>query len=339
MASVDSYDHQPGVHCGAAALRNVTAFYGWNYGEAVCFGIGGGPAFVRYDVPERPWATFRASPPWLERAFFERLGVPHLFQTGDDFETAWAEVTARIDEDDPVILFLDPAALDYLPDGPAHVPPHVAVLVGYDDETAMLSDGALETRQAVSLATLSEAWSSDRFVPLDNEYLVVTRARRTTDDTDAAAAGLRAAATYLLDPLQVKRDARGPGQEGLPALRSFADALSTWPDLLAPTEPVRAARRSIDEHGDGSAFRGLYAESLDALGQRTNLPGTLADDMVAIGREWETVAARLDEILAADDPDSVTFQEAATFVGDIADREEALFGTLADELGAAGGHE
>lgn len=339
MASVDGYEHRSGVHCGAAALRNVTAFYGWNYSEAVCFGIGGGPAFVLYDDPEHPWVTFRASPPWLERAFFERLGVPHLFQTGDDFETAWTDVTSRIDEDDPVILFLDPAALDYLPDDAAHVPPHVAVLIGYDDGTATLSDGASETRQEVSLATLSDAWSSDRFVPLDNEYLVVTRAGRTEDDTDAAAAGLRGAATYMLDPLQVKRDARGPGQEGLPALRSFADYLATWPDLPDPTGPVRAARRSIDEHGDGSAFRGLYAESLDALGQRTNLPGNLADDAAAIGREWETVADRLDEILTVDAPDLTTFQEAATFVGDIADREEALFETLADELGEAGGRE
>jgi len=338
MASVDSYDHQPGVHCGAAALRNVTAFYGWRYSEAVCFGVGGGPAFVRYDAPGRPWATFRASPPWLERAFFERLGVPHLFREGDDFETAWDEVTARVDEDDPVLLFLDPAPLEYLPEQ-AHVPPHVAVLIGYDDETAYLSDAAVETRQAVSHSTLSDAWSSDRFVDLTNEYLVVTRAGRTADDTDAAAAGLRSAATYMLDPLQVKRDARGPGREGLPALRSFADALATWSDRSDPTGPVRAAHRSIDEHGDGSAFRSLYAESLDALGQRTNLPGTLADRMADIGREWGTVAERLDGILTADDPDPVPFQEAATFVSDIADREEALFEMLADELGEAGDRE
>jgi hypothetical protein len=139
----------------------------------------------------------------------------------------------------------------------------------------------------------------------------------------------------MLDPLRVNRDARGPGREGLPALRSFAGALAAWSDFPDPTGPVRAARRSIDEHGDGSAFRGLYAESLDALGQRTDLPGNLADDMVAVGREWATVAARLDEILTADDPDPVTFREAATFVGDIADREEALFETLAAELGEA----
>ncbi|MFB6102197.1 MAG: BtrH N-terminal domain-containing protein [Haloplanus sp.] len=339
MASVEGYDHQSGVHCGAAALRNVTEYYGWNYSEAACFGIGGGPAFVLYDDPDRPWVTFRASPPWLGRAFFERLGVPHLFREGDDFETAWDEVTARVDEDDPVLLFLDPEPLNYLHERPTHVPPHVAVLVGYDDETAHLSDGAMETRQAVSLSTLSDAWSSDRFVPLNNEYLVVTRATRTEDGTDAAAAGLRQAATYLLDPLEVNRDARGPGQEGLAALRSFADYLAAWPELPAPARPVRAARRSIDEHGDGTAFRGLYADSLDALGQRTDLPQDLADRMAGIGREWGTVATLLGEILERDDPQPAAFEEAASRLGDIADREEALFETLADELGHADGRE
>jgi len=339
MALVEGYDHQSGAHCGAAALRNVAAYYGWNDSEAVCFGIGGGPAFVLYDHPEEPWVTFRASPTWLERAYFERLGIPHLFQRGEDFETAWGEVTARVDEDDPVVLFLDPAALDYLPERPPHVPPHAVVLVGYDDGTAHLSDGAMATRQEVSLATLSEAWASDRFVSLDNEYLVVTRARRTENETDAIAAALRQTATYLLDPLEVKRDARGPGKEGLPAIRAFADYLAAWPDLPEPARPVRAARRSLGEHGGGTAFRRLYADSLGALGQRTGLPPDLADRMAGLGREWDTVATRLDRILAREDPQPEIFEEAASLVGDIADREEALFETLADELRDIDGRE
>lgn len=336
MEIVEGYDHQTGVHCGAAALRNVTEYYGWNYSEASCFGIGGGAAFVLYEHPDEPWVTFRTSPTWLERAFFERLGVPHLFRESDDFETAWGNVTARVDDDDPVVLFLDPASLDYLPEDAVHLPPHVAVLVGYDDETAQLSDGAMEARQDVSRAALAEAWTSDRSVPLANEYLAVTRAARTVEGNDAAAAGLRQAATYMLDPLQVKRDARGPGEEGLDALRSFADYLGTWPDLPHSARPVRAARQSIDEHGEGTAFRGLYAEALAELGQRTGLPADVSDRMAGVGEQWRTVAGILDEILAQDDPGPVHFEEAASIVGDIADREEEVSEDLLDELGRAG---
>jgi hypothetical protein len=248
------------------------------------------------------WVWFRASPTWLERVFVERLGIPHLFRDGDDFETAWENVTAHIDDDDPVLLFLDPAHLEYLDEESRHLPPHVAVLIGYNDETVLLSDGAMARRQGISRSALEAAWSSDRFVSLQNEYLVVTRAARTERGNDAAAAGLRQAATYMLDPLQVKRDARSPGEEGLPALRSFAASLETWSDLSEPDRPVRAALRSIDEHGDGAAFRGLFADSLAELGQRTGLSADLADRMARIADEWRTVARLLGETLEQREP-------------------------------------
>ena len=336
MELVEGYDHQQGRHCGAAALRNVTAYYGLGYTEAACFGIGGGAAFVLYDHPEEPWVTFRTSPLWLERAFFERAGIPHTVREGDDFDTAWENLTGHVDDDDPVIVFLDPGPLEYLPEEPAHLPPHVAVVVGYDDETVQLSDGAVASRQEVPRATLRDAWSHDRFLPLDTEYLVVTRARTTEDGTDAAAAGLRQAATYMLAPLEIKRDARGPGEEGLAALRSFGDYLGTWPDLPEPARPVAAARRSIDEHGEGAAFRALFAEALGELGRRTGLPQSLADRMDGIAREWETVADRLEQVAGENDPQPVAFEEAASLVADIADREEAAFGTLREELGGHG---
>ena len=339
MEIIEGYDHQSGGHCGAMALRNVAEYYRWNYSEAACFGIGGGPAFVLYEYPDESWVTFRASPTWLERAFFERLGIPHSYRRGDDFETAWDGVTGHIDEDDPVVLFLDPTSLDYLSEEPDHVPPHVAVLIGYEDETVQLSDGTMENRQTISRSTLADAWVDERFVSLQNEYLVVTRAARTEDETDATAAGLRQAATYMLNPLDVKRDARGPGEEGLPALRSFADYLGRWPDLPDADRPVRAARRAIDEHGEGAAFRSLYAEALGELGQQTDLTPDLADRMQLVSREWQTVAEHLAEILERDEPQPELFAEAASMVSDIADREESIFADLGDELGYRGGRE
>ncbi|WP_336037235.1 BtrH N-terminal domain-containing protein [Halobacterium yunchengense] len=336
MESVDGYPHQQGAHCGAAALRNVTAYYGLDYSEAECFGIGGGPAFVRYEPPDADWAAFRASPTWLERAFFERTGIPHRVREGDDFETAWANVAGHVAEDDPVLLFLDPARLDYLPDSPAHVPPHVAVVVGYDEETVRLSDAAMPSLQSVSRAALRDAWAHERFGAYRNEYLVVTNAQPNADETDAIAAGLRQTATYMLEPLQVERDARGPGDEGLPALRSFGDSLGRWADLPDPTRAVRAAERTIDEHGEGAAFRGLYAESLGELGRRTGLPPDVDDRMDGVAAEWRRVAAQLDEIAAAADPEPGAFEEAASRVADLADREEAICRTLRDELGGHG---
>lgn len=335
MELVAGYDHQPGVNCAAAALRNVSSYYGWHYDEPTCFGIGGGPAFVRYDHPEASWHLYRTTPTWTAQAFFERLGVPHSFRRGDDFETAWANVTTRIDEDDPILLFLDPDPLPYHSEGPSHLPPHVAVLIGYDEDedTVVLSDGGTADRQQIARSTLRAAWQCDGPVALDHDSVVVTRPRVTEAETDAVAAGLRQASTYMLDPLQITRDAHGPGEEGLAALRSFAETLGTWSTLSDPDPPVRTAQRSLDEHGERSASRDLFAESLDVLGQRTGLSVALSDRMADIARQWRTVTSLLEDILLASDPGPAPFEEASSVVADIADREQAVFEDLAVELG------
>lgn len=333
MSLIEGYDHQDGVHCGAAAIGNVTRFYGWQYTEAASFGIGGGPAFVRYTDPESPWQRFRTSPLWLERAFFERTGIPHLFREGDELEMAWANVATRVDDGDPVILYLDPDPLPYLPEEPNHLPPHVAVLIGYDEDTVVLSDAAVETRQEISRETLAEAWVHDRYLDLKREYLVVTRAAKTNDGTDAAAAGLRQAATYMLDPLEIKRNARGPGDEGLAAMRTFADSIREWADDPAAGEQVRAAKRAIDEHGDGTAYRGLFADSVEELGRRTGLSGDLVGHTNRAAEDWGRVKSLFDDILEQKGSREATYQEAASVLGSVADREEELFEELADQLG------
>lgn len=333
MERVEGYDHQAGVHCGATALRNVTAYYGWRYSEPAAFGIGGGPAFIRYEHPAESWVTFRASPTWLEQAFFERLGVPNRVESTPDFESAWQNVTRHVDEDDPVVLFLDPAALEYLPADAHHVPPHVAVLTAYDETIATLSDGALAEQQDISISSLADAWGAVRHLDLEYESLVVTRASRTTDETDAIAAGLRQTAAYMLDPLHVKRDARGPGEEGLPALRAFSDTLGRYADLEDHRPAVEAALHGIDEHGDGAAYRSLYADALDELERRTDLSHDLADRMASVAAQWRIVADNLEDTLTTDDPADARFGEAASLVADIADREATIYRDLGDQIG------
>lgn len=61
------------------------------------------------------------------------------------------------------------------------------------------------------------------------------------------------------------------------ALRSFADYLAGCPDLDEPWTPVTAATRSIDEHGDGTAFRALHAEAIEELGRRAGIAHAVAD--------------------------------------------------------------
>lgn len=330
MERVEGYVHQDGIHCGATALRNVTSYYGLEYDEPSCFGIGGGIAFVTYARAGESWSTFRASPLWLESAFFERTGIPHRRHSGDDFQTAWDRITGHIDEDDPVILFLDPAALPYLPESDHHVPPHVVVAVGYDEGTLTVSDGTMESRQRINKEILDIAWRSDRYLFLDHEYLVVTRAARIEEGTDAAAAGLRHTARYMLDPLTVDRNARGPGQEGLDAMEQYRQELTEWAGQPAP---IDAAIRAIDEHGNGSAYRALYADALRELGRRTGLPMAIADRLDGIAQQWQTVLGLLEDSRSAPEiKQQQQLQEVSTTMRDIINREQDIFEEIQNSL-------
>ncbi len=42
---IKNWVHIPGLHCGSTALRDVVTYYGYNFSEAMCFGIGGGLGF------------------------------------------------------------------------------------------------------------------------------------------------------------------------------------------------------------------------------------------------------------------------------------------------------
>src|SRR5579885_1228061 len=42
---IKNWVHIPGLHCGSTALRDVVTYYGYNFSEAMCFGLGGGLGF------------------------------------------------------------------------------------------------------------------------------------------------------------------------------------------------------------------------------------------------------------------------------------------------------
>ncbi|WP_423751407.1 BtrH N-terminal domain-containing protein [Salinirarus marinus] len=327
MHRVPDFDHQSGRHCGAAALRNLAEYYDWGYSEPVCFGVGGGVGFVTAD--EGAWRRFRPCPAWLERAFFENLDVPHLAREDEDADQAWSDVTDRLDDHDPVVVYLDPGRLPYLDDD--HLPPHVALAVGYDDHTVLLSDATREDPQEVSHATFREAWVAERD---DDAYgfLAVTRPETLEDMQTAATRGVRATATGMVSPLDAGFSTGGPGEEGIPAMQSFAADVAAWDALSRPSAPVGAAVRSVDWHGEGAALRGLYADAIDELSSWARIGGGRAGTMRSVADEWRTVRELFEEAHRDPGDPSDELAEAASVLGDVVDREEAFFEDVLDAL-------
>ncbi len=329
MDRIDGYDHTTGIHCGSTALQNVATHYGFQYSEPACFGIGGGVGFIQY-APTQPLQRVRLTPPWLESAFFERLGIPHRRQAPRAFSTAWARLTDHLAENDPVILFLEPSALPYLDDSMIHVPPHTAVAIGHDPTTdaILLSDGAAKRPQRIDRSTLQEAWHTVGVPQLHNEYLVVTRPAQTTATTTAVATGLRATATRMLQPQTIDRDLRGASTNGIDAIETTLSNVDGSVSALALGRFVQLLTSSADGH----AFRSLYARSLDELGQYAGLAPTLAADMASIADRWDRIATQLRTLVNGSQLPPATIQEVRALLRTTSNRERAVFTDLRDSL-------
>jgi hypothetical protein len=324
--TVSDYPHRPGAHCGSASLRNLADFYGWGFDEPLCFGLGAGIGFGYYEAGPAS-RTIMGRTSWLESTFFETLAIPFAESDGEDWEAAWEAVETRLADGAPVVLFADLYYLDYYGTD-THFGPHTLVCVDSGDDGVVLSDSEFDAVQRLPAERLRRAWGSAHgFVgPLSNRWLAVEGEHPTPGASveDAARQAISRAAESMLDDGE-----RGAwGTQGVAGIRAFARELPEWGKLDDAAWSARFAYQNIERRGTGGgAFRRLYAGFLaqldfldDSFAERTR---TIADDWSALG---ETLRA------GSETSSEETFERAGEQAAAIADREEALFADLGEEL-------
>lgn len=329
MRRVDGFDHRPGNHCGSTSLRNLADHYGWGYDEATCFGLASGLGFTFFELPESPHRAFFGRPLWLERAFFEHLAIDHDHRSRQDWDDFRTSLRARIDDDDPVLVFTDIYYLDYYGTD-THFAPHSLLAIGYDEtaETVLLADSEFETPQELPMERLRAAMTSEYMIPDPTRSLIVTDPNPGRTFAEAAPTAIAATAQYMLTPTAVEREP-GPGTHGLEGIRAFADELPEWTTFEDPQWTVRFAYQNVERRGTGGGcFRRMYAEFLDTAAESIpEVPTDAADRMADIAADWTAVGETLETASECDDADEMApyLADAADAVHDLADREERLF--------------
>jgi hypothetical protein len=360
---LDGYEHEPGDHCGSTSLGNLAAYYGWGFDEPECFGLASGLGFSYFELPEDPWRMFVGRPMWLERAFFKNLEIPHTDREGDDWAAAWADVTDRLDDGDPVMVFVDLYYLDYY-DTDTHFAPHSLLLVGYDEDppvadNATVTDGSdpaaesegvvytsdseFDEIQTLPLSSLREAWSAEDVLPLQNRWLVAEGDPQADPET-AVRTAIGTTARYMLDPEDPgTREPTAFGEQGVPGIRALAADLPSWHELEDPRWTARFAYQNVERRGTGGgAFRGLYAPFLDRREGDAGLSG-FAARMNALANDWAVASETLKEASETDDGGAgderlrSLLVEAGSEIDAIADREQEFFEDVLAALEEAGG--
>jgi len=307
---IDGWYHKPGRHCASTALRDAVRFWGLDWDEALCFGLGRGlGAFYMENSSLSPsrWLMTRAS--GLEPQFFESLGIPFEWKRAEDAESAWEMTKKDINSGVPLLLHTDIYYIDYYNSG-THFNRHAVLMWGYDEEAdeAYLSDTERRGLMTISLESLSRARSSEYPPgPVKFDYHPVARPEPATDLETAALDALRKGAFEMTGPGDGY-----PFKIGLPALEELARNLPGWAEARDWKWSARFAYQVIEKRGTGGAgFRKMFTGFVRQVEDMHPdiRPLGLSGKMEEISRTWSELAAILKEISEKSEPNG--FDKAA----------------------------
>jgi len=293
-----NWKHLPGIHCGSVAIRDVMGFYGVQYSEETCFGLGSGLGFY-YSVNKdsSPTRSIHLRGPCMEVNFFNHFGMEIKdWSYEDNSNKALKDLIESINRGIPVLIQTDIFYLDYYNSG-THFPGHIVAVCGYDDEknTFYLSDTAFDDIKEISFKKLAKSRSSKmQPYPLSNNNIKVVLDHTSIDLTKATPKAIKKNAELMIKGFKNLR-----GTSGLMMIKSWADDLPNWGKIDDWQWASRFAYQVISKRGvDGAGFRWMYRDFLDDMKDTCPLITELKliSDMDKIGKKWSEISEKLKNV-------------------------------------------
>lgn len=247
-----------GEHCETTALGNLLQFAEVRLSEPMLFGLGQGLGFIYWDSKgmDFPFIGGRVKPDVLTANLAKGLGLTFNILETSSVDKAWHNVRRSVDQGIPVGLKLDSYYLDYFTNK-VHFTGHYAVLYGYDEDNAYMSDtrqqgGLVETR----LTNLSAARNAKGPMSSRNRSFTLEPVGSLPPLIPAIRAALtHNALDYLNPPI------RNIGNKGI--VRMSCEILK-WPSRVKNYEHnLSLIALLMERAGTGGAlFRNLYRDFL-----------------------------------------------------------------------------
>lgn len=331
---IDNWVHIPGLHCGSVTLRDVMTYYGYNWSEAMCFGIGGGLGFyysIRNDISPSHMIFVRG--PLMETSFLSIV----------DKETSWKHagsdvidtIKTYINNDVPVIIQTDIYYLDYY-NSNTHFPGHIVSVWGYDDEAQemFVADNNLEGLQSVPYADFRNGMASkDLSNPLNNNFMEVRLTKPIGNLED-------------LIPKAIVENARkmlygcsgGRGESGVYKIKLWSEDLPNWKDVSDWKWCSRFGYQVIKKRGVGGAgFRWIYRDFLNEAQEIAPLIKDLdlSNKMNNIGSKWSDIALLLKDISEKESPEDGLLSLASKKAYELWELETEFYTTVVEKIEAS----
>ncbi len=312
---INEWVHNPGRHCASTAISDLMNFYGYDFSESECFGIGEGIGFWYIEgMDPKRIMHFRSID--LEEQFFKNIGIDFKWNNSKNSDEIKQLLIDSINKEIPVLLRTDIFYLDYYK-SKTHFPGHTVLLWGYDPDnnTAYVTDTGYGGQIQVPFNSLLEAVMHGSFMNGDQSHFAsITKPISIPDKKKLSRAAAYNNAKRMLD----NNDFAGYGVKGI---SMASQKLFEWEELEDWKWLSRFAYQVIEKRGTGGGgFRKMYSEFIQGFARKGLVK--LMDD---IASRWSELAHVFKSISESSEPD---FTMASDMLYIQAIREEEFYSHL-----------
>ncbi len=301
---INDFKTSGGKHCITTALKQVFEYYNCPLTEEMIFGIGSGLSFVYINLTKSPMISGRIKPFEFEKRLAERLNIEIKCKSSSKYKTAFDKTLKLLDNNKPVLVYVDMPYLDYLNLGEdSHFGGHAVVIFGYDNEIQKFyisdrdnSDNAVRTPKGyiskdyhlVDYKQVEMARNSNhRPFPANNKYLDIKFDDYKQVTSDIIFSAINETCNNMLNsPAQLL---------GLNGINKFSKEILKWSkfdeDKLKISGITNYFMINADGGTGGGIFRRMYG---DFLIQASNIIN--CEEMKQLGIEYITISEKWDEI-------------------------------------------
>lgn len=301
---VKDFIPQGGKHCITNSLKQIFSYYGYPLSEEMMFGLASGLSFLYLNQSSSPMVNGRTKVFEFEKKLADRLNISIQCKSGSDYQKISQISKDMIDQNKPILIYVDMPYLSYLGlDKNSHFGGHAVVLFGYDDdlEQFWISDrdnhdypirtpfGEIaEDYHLVNYQEVEQARSSvHRPFPAKNKYLLIDfQGYKQVDRKILTQAIAETCDTMLNPPAKLL---------GINGILKFSTEIIKWekfnPDKLKLSGTTNYFQIKKDGGTGGGIFRKMYGDFL------IEAAAILDNENIAMaGTKFLEVAAQWDKI-------------------------------------------
>ena len=247
----------PGRHCASSGLRNLSAFHGLGWSEAMCFGLGAGLG-IWYIKSKNPSRMIHVRSADLEEQFFIRIGQPLPWDKFNTPEQSQKDLIEKIDLGLPAIVQTDIFYLPYYHSS-THFPGHVITVWGYDPEKQafLVTDTERQDLIEVAYSDMGKArFCGDAFFDIQGNCLAPEHIYLPEDMSQAVREAIVFNSRVIMDPAWK--------MQGMEGLKTFLEELDLWAGFDDWQWAFRFAYQVFEKRGTGGGgFRLMYRDFLE----------------------------------------------------------------------------